>query len=83
MKRAWRAHYGDITQVHEFVFKATFNSFVSMMWVYEKQPWRIGPDIILLELADPEDEGYQIEQARLMEKRRCTKVLLQVCVCLC
>jgi hypothetical protein len=73
MKRASRAHYGDIAQVHEFVFKATFNSFLSMMWVYEKQPWRIGPDIILLELADLDDQGYQIEQAKSIEKEGAPK----------
>ncbi|KAM0905750.1 hypothetical protein ACQ4PT_017196 [Festuca glaucescens] len=73
MKRAWRVHYGDIVQVHDFVFKASFTSFLSMMWVYEKQPWRIGPDIILLELADPEGEGYQLEQAKSVEAQGAPK----------
>jgi hypothetical protein len=52
MQRAWRANYGDITQVHQFVFNASFQSFNAMMWVFKRQPWLMGQDALLFEFAD-------------------------------
>uniref|UniRef100_A0ACD5ZRI3 Uncharacterized protein n=1 Tax=Avena sativa TaxID=4498 RepID=A0ACD5ZRI3_AVESA len=39
-----------------------------MMWVFERQPWLIGPDTILLELANPDGEGYIKEQEEYLSK---------------
>jgi hypothetical protein len=77
MQRAWRANYGDIIQVHKFVFKAIFPSFGAMMWVFKKQPWMMGPDVILMEFADPAGEGYQKEQEKDVQQGMSPKYMFK------
>jgi hypothetical protein len=77
MQRAWRANFGDIIQVHKFVFKAIFPSFGAMMWVFKKQPWMMGPDVILMEFADPEGEGYQKEQEKAVQQGKSPKYMFK------
>jgi hypothetical protein len=62
MQRAWRANFGDITQVHQFVFKASFQSFNAMMWGFKRQPWLMGQDGLLFEFADSNGESFHKEQ---------------------
>uniref|UniRef100_A0ACD5VWU0 Uncharacterized protein n=1 Tax=Avena sativa TaxID=4498 RepID=A0ACD5VWU0_AVESA len=67
-KRSWRANYGEIIQVHQHIFKAVFTSFQATMWIFERQPWLIGPDTMLIELEDPDGEGYIKEQEESLKK---------------
>jgi hypothetical protein len=64
MQRAWRANFGDITQVHQFVFKASFQSFNAMMWVFKRQPWLMGQNALLFEFADSNGDSFQREQQK-------------------
>jgi len=50
------------------VFKAFFASLESLMWVFKKQPWIMGLDVLLFELANEGDESYEKEQNEFMEK---------------
>jgi hypothetical protein len=59
MTRAWRNNYHKVSQVNQFVFKAHFTSFEAMMFVFTKQPWIVGSDILLLEF---ESSGKEIEK---------------------
>jgi hypothetical protein len=50
LERAWRNNFHRVSQVNQFVFRAHFNSFEAMMWVYTKQPWVVHSETLLLEL---------------------------------
>ena len=66
LRRAWRAYYHDVVQVHRFVFKAIFVSYRDMMWVFKRQPWLIQSDTLLLEFAAKNDEDFEKEQQKAM-----------------
>jgi hypothetical protein len=56
MARAWRNNFHRISQVNQYVFKAHFTSFEAMMFVFTKQPWAIGSDIMLFEMESPKKD---------------------------
>ncbi|KAK1627178.1 hypothetical protein QYE76_001493 [Lolium multiflorum] len=59
MIRAWRNNFYKISQVNQLVFRAHFYSFEAMMFVYTKQPWTVGSDVMLIEFESP---GKDIEK---------------------
>jgi hypothetical protein len=54
MTRAWRNNFYKVSQVNQLIFRAHFSSFESMMFVYTKQPWTVGSDVMLIEFESPE-----------------------------
>nr|XP_051190512.1 uncharacterized protein LOC127303845 [Lolium perenne] len=53
MIRAWRNNFYKVSQVNQLIFRAHFSSFESMMFVYTKQPWTVGSDVMLIEFESP------------------------------
>nr|XP_051222821.1 uncharacterized protein LOC127341087 [Lolium perenne] len=53
MTRAWRSNFYKVTQVNQFIFKAHFISFEAMMFVFTRQPWTVGSDVMLIEFESP------------------------------
>ncbi|KAM0912755.1 hypothetical protein ACQ4PT_012576 [Festuca glaucescens] len=59
MTRAWRNNFYKVSQVNQLVFRAHFSSFEAMMFVFTKQPWTVGSDVMLVEFEGP---GKDIEK---------------------
>ncbi|KAK1678381.1 hypothetical protein QYE76_039229 [Lolium multiflorum] len=59
MTKAWRNNFYRVSQVNQFVFRAHFSTFEAMMFVFTRQPWTVGSDVMLIELESP---GKEIEK---------------------
>lgn len=59
MTRAWRNNFYKISQVNQSVFRAHFSTFEAMMFVFTRQPWTVGSDVMLIEFESP---GKEIEK---------------------
>ncbi|KAK1630838.1 hypothetical protein QYE76_005153 [Lolium multiflorum] len=53
MTRAWRSNFYKVTQVNQFIFKAHFISFEAIMFVFTRQPWTVGSDVMMIEFESP------------------------------
>lgn len=64
LKGAWGRSYLDVSEIAPNLFMAHFHDARALQFVWTKQPWSVGKEILLLEWVNPDANAKPLEAYR-------------------